>query len=707
MKTFARLSLPMCILAAQAAYAQPQNVEEIVIIGVQDTHTVRTDDTMVAPADTAELLKKMPGASVNKNGELTGIAQYRGMFGDRINVSINGTRINSGGPNAMDAPLHYAPVALIESLSISRGIVPVSMGQETIGGHVHAETYSGEFGTSDAFGFAARTYLGGQSVNNGQVISSLLSVANRNHIFRTFLMHEKGDNAKFPGGTILSSEYDRDRWDIGYSFQEGNHEFSIDFARNNTLEAGTAALPMDILALDSDLFRTEYKYDGIDYRITARYSNDDILHIMNNNKLRRPPQSAAGTPDPMRFREALTTSDSQGFAIKVERDVQNGVWRTGVDGNFAKHNALIENPNAPAFFIDNFTGIERNVLGVYLEREMSIASNTGLELGVRYNRVTSESGQAAANLNPMNMTSGMPVMMNNMAQMLLNKFNSSDLSKTDNNLDWFTRLSVEAGFDTTWYVGAARKSRAPSYQERYLWMPLTSTGGLADGKNYTGNPELKPEVSHEIEVGFDYDGQRLAFYPRAYYRDVSDFIQGIPSPDTMAVEFSQMMSNMGMGSPDPLQFANVDAKYYGFDVEALYTLNERVDLRSVASIVRGRRKDISDDLYRISPDNLLLAVDYRGSNWSTSLETVIYADQDRVSDTNLEAATDGHTVVNLTGRWNVSPDLEIGAGINNLLDEEYEDHLSGYNRAYNPDVAMGARLPGYGRSLYARMMWHF
>lgn len=707
MKNFVRLALPACVLAANAAYAQPQNVEEIVVIGVQDTHTVRTDDTMVAPADTAELLKRMPGANVNKNGELTGIAQYRGMYGDRINVSINGTHINSGGPNAMDAPLHYAPVALIESLSISRGIVPVSMGQETIGGHMHAETYSGEFGTSDSFDFGGRAYFGGQSINNGQVGSSLLSLANHNHIFRTFLMHEKGDNSEFPGGTILSSEYDRDRWDLGYSYQQGNHEFSVDFARNNTLEAGTAALPMDILALDSDLFRTKYEYSGVNYRVTAQYSNDDILHIMSNNQLRRPPQTAGGTPDGMRFRDALTTSDSQGFSIKVERDVDNGMWKTGIDGNLAKHNALITNPNATAFFIDNFKGIERDVFGIYLEREMSIASNMGLEFGVRYNRVTTDSGQVGANLNPMNVAAGMPAMMNNMAQTLLNRFNTSDLSKSDGNLDWFTRLSIESGFDTTWYVGAARKSRAPSYQERYLWMPLTSTGGLADGKNYTGNPDLEPEVAHEIEMGFDYDGDSVSIYPRAFYRDVSDFIQGVPSTDTISVNFAQMMANMGSGSPDPLLFANVDAKYYGFDVEALFQLSDSINLRSVASIVRGKRKDISDDLYRISPDNMLLAVDYRRNNWSTSFETVLYASQDHVSLTNLEAKTDGYAVVNLTGRWNVSSDLELGAGINNLLDNEYEDHLSGYNRAYNPDIATGARLPGLGRSLYARMMWYF
>ena len=134
-----------------------------------------TDDTLVAPADTAQMLRKMPGANINKNGELTGIAQYRGVFGDRISVAVDGAQISGAGPNAMDAPLSYAPVALLESLTINRGIAPVSSAQETIGGYIQANTYSGEFGVGNGFEFAGRTYFGTQTVNEGMVASGFFS----------------------------------------------------------------------------------------------------------------------------------------------------------------------------------------------------------------------------------------------------------------------------------------------------------------------------------------------------------------------------------------------------------------------------------------------------------------------------------------------------------------------------------------------------
>ncbi len=709
MNKFAIRSLPFFILLGNAALAQEdaQRVQEITVVGVRDTHTVVTEDTLVAPPDTAQLLRRMPGANINKNGELTGIAQYRGMYGDRIRVSVNGAQISGAGPNAMDAPLHYAPVAILESLTINRGIASVSSGQETIGGYVQAQTYSGEYGNSGDFEFNGRTYFGAQSVNDGSVASGFFSLANRNHLFRSFIMQEQAEDTAFPGGEIIPSEYERERFDLGYSFRSVDHEFTLDFARNNTKDAGTASLPMDILSVDSDLFRSSYTWEGRDTTVRGRLSYADNEHWMSNYHLRRPPQDNMMTTGAMRYRRNWAVSENFGFALEAEQFVSNGSWLYGVDGNLTEHRSLITNPNAPPFYISNFNDTNRDVLGMYLERSVSLGDATGLDAGVRVNRVDMDSKLVSANLNPMNMPSGMPAMMNMMASQLADRFNNSDLDQKDTNLDWFFRFSIEAGYDTTWYAGAARKTRSPSYQERYLWIPLEATGGLADGKTYVGNPDLDPEVSHEIELGFDRESGRYNVYPRVFYREVTDYIQGTPASDMLVRNFAQLMANMGMGLPDPLQFRNVDASFYGFDLESDFALSDRVTLRAIASVVRGERDDINDDLYRIAPDNMVLALDYQGGNWVGTFESVIYADQDRISDTNIEQETDGYTIFNLTARINVSPDLEVGVGIENLLDKEYEDHLAGYNRAFNPDISLRDRMPGLGRNFYGRLMWYF
>ncbi|MGA1072873.1 MAG: TonB-dependent receptor domain-containing protein [Pseudohongiellaceae bacterium] len=702
------IAFAMAAPLANQTFAQDgQRIEEITVVGVRDSHTVIVDDTLVATPDTAQLLRKMPGANVNKNGELTGIAQYRGMFGDRIRVSVDGAQINGAGPNAMDAPLHYAPVAILQSLTINRGIVPVSKGQETIGGYVEAKTYAGDFGTSSEFTVSGRAYAGAQSVNSGDVLSGFFSVANDTHIFRGFVMQESAGDLEFPDGKITPSEYDRERFDLGYSYAQGPHEFSIDFARNNTKDAGTASLPMDILSIDSDLFRSRYTYTSNSGVFTAELSASDNEHWMTNYHLRRPPQTASSTDDPMRFRRNWAVSENYGFALNYELFADNGSWLYGLDGHFAEHRSIITNPNSMPFYISNFNDVNRDIVGAFVEREISLNPKTGLEAGLRVNHISMDSVPVSANLNPMNMMMGMPVMMNRLAGALSTQFNNDNLAQTDTNVDAFVRLSYETNGDATWYVGAARKTRSPSYQERYLWIPLEATGGLADGKTYTGNPNLNPEVAHEIELGLDLENASYGFYPRLFYKRVSDYIQGTPSTNMLANNFAQMMANMGMGMPNPLQFSNVDARFYGLDIESNFTINEAVTLRAIVNIVRADRRDINDNLYRVSPDNFLVALDYRGNGWTGSIESVTYADQDRISVTNSELSTDGYSLINLMARSEIIEGVEVSIGAENLLDESYLDHLAAYNRAFNPDIAARTRMPGLGRNFYTRVMWNF
>ena len=691
---------------SQGQAAEPE-IEEIIITSVRDTSVLMTDETLVAPPDTAQLLRMMPGANLNKNGELTGIAQYRGMYGDRINISINGSRISSAGPNAMDAPLHYAPVAILESLTVQRGIAPVSSGQETIGGSMEAKTHSGNFTNSGDFSLAGRVYTGLQSINSGNVVSAGLAMANDTHLFSTSLMTESADDAEFAGGNITPSVYERERIDLRYGYQDSRQQFSVSVAMNNTGNAGTPALPMDIQSIDGKHLDLDYRREMGSFTLVSSFSLNNIEHWMTNFHLRRPPQDNMMTAGIMRYRQTFAASDNASFSLQLEQPLENGLRRFGVDGHWSGHDADIGNPNAMMFGITNFSDVERDIVGVFLEQEVSIGASIGLEAGVRVNQVSMDAGNVSANLNPMAMTMGMPVMMNNMAAMLANSFNSQSLAQDDTNVDWFARLSVETSAATTWYLGAARKMRAPSYQERYLWLPMESAGGLADGITYIGNVALDSETSHEVEAGFDYNRPDFAFYPRVFYKNVDDYIQGTASTNMTANQFAMMMVNMGMGSANPLQFNNVDARLYGLDLESRYQINERLSLQANLSMVRGKRRDINDNLYRIAPDNFLLALNWSAGVWTASLENITYASQDRISVTNRELTTGGYSLLNLNTRFYPQENLEIGLGINNMLDREYRDHLAGYNRAFNPDIALRDRLPGLGRNLYGRLIWQF
>jgi len=675
--------------SASVSVFADETMDEIIVTGDRSAIAIDADNTLDIAPDTTKLLRKVAGANINHNGALNGIAQYRGMFGPRIHVAVDGSSISSAGPNWMDPPLSYAPAGLLESLTVYRGIAPVSAGQETIGGAIKATTWSGDFTDSDTFENSGRLRLGAASVDDSYQASVATVVANRNHRFKVAVLNESGDDAEFPDGDIIPTEYERERYDLGYGFRTGGHTLQIDVARNETGESGTPALPMDIDHIDADLANVGYSFDGATFDINARVFYSDIEHGMTNFHLRQPPGS------PAMWRRNEVTGENRGFAL----DVSYKSWTFGVDAHYEEHESDISNPNNGMFFVENFNGVERQVIGVFAEREFTLTEQLQLELGVRFNRVEMDADTVDGT--PARMT------MNGMSpgQMLRDNFNNADRSQTDNNVDWVAKLYFQASDALTYYAGVARKTRSASYQERYLWLPLQATGGLADGRTYTGNIELDAEVAHELELGFDFDNGDLTLSPRVFYRDVDDYIQGTVSNNNPAVMFVNMMNMMnGTNNAAPLEFNNVDAELYGFDMDWSYRFNSNWSLAGIVSYVRGKRDDISDDLYRIAPLNGSVAVHYTANNWGVNLESVLYAKQDKVSDTNSEQETAGYGLLNLGGYWQISEQARLAVGVENVLDKEYSDHLAGVNRVRgNEDIATGERLPGYGRSLFARI----
>ena len=115
--------LPSAAAAQQADDGTQKDVDEVIVVGRSaSTGLSQTEVNREMLIDTATVLKDIPGANVNSNGALTGIAQYRGMYGDRISIVIDHLGVVSGGPNAMDAPLSYVSPMVTEILTVERGI---------------------------------------------------------------------------------------------------------------------------------------------------------------------------------------------------------------------------------------------------------------------------------------------------------------------------------------------------------------------------------------------------------------------------------------------------------------------------------------------------------------------------------------------------------------------------------------------------------
>ena len=257
----------------------------------------------------------------------------------------------------------------------------------------------------------------------------------------------------------------------------------------------------------------------------------------------------------------------------------------------------------------------------------------------------------------------------------------------------------------TLYIGLGIKNRAPSYQERYLWTPMEATGGLADGNTYIGDINLDSETAYQTDLGLTYQQSKTLISAHVYYQNIDDYIQGTPLG--MEDMPARMMAQMMAGDDNPLKFSNVDAKLYGADVNWQVQLTDNVSIDGIVSYVKGERRDIDDNLYRIAPLNGQVNIIYSADNFIGKLNLTAYDTQDDVSVTNQEVESAGYALLNLEGQYYVNNDLSVRVGIDNLLDKAYSNHLGGYNRANGSDVPVMSRLPGEGLSAWLEVGYSF
>jgi len=662
-------------------------IEEIVVTGrTVDTSSERVEVKRRILIDSAVALKAIPGANVNANGPITGIAQYRGMFGWRVATDIDSMGIVSGGPNAMDAPLSYVSPMLTRDIVVERGIAGVAAAPESIGGHISATLDRGEFG-GKRFGLSGEA--GTRYSDNGDVRTSAgrLTLADRRQRFSAIAERDTGNDISTPAGTIRPSGLKRKRYDLSWGLDSGAQRLLVYAGGLDTKDTGTPSLPMDIRFIDTHLYGLQLDASlSPGFKLEGRLGHNDVDHLMDNFTLRDAPMAMA-------WRQNLAHGSGTQYRWALSIDRGDFGFHVGVDGNRARHGAVISNPNRAAFRVDNFNRVRRDVAGLFAE--VSVSRDTSrLALGLRYKRVRANAGTVAA--------AGMPEPMGGMVALLADAFNAADRKLRWDSVDAVLKYRYQPSASTHWLLEFGSKTRAPSYQELYLWLPLEATGGLADGRSYLGDLGLRQERSNEVVAGLTSDLGRVSLSPQVFFRRVHHYIQGIPSANAAANRVATMM-----GGAPALQFANVDAEISGADLAWRAQLGGRVFLDGVASYVRGKRTDLDDNLYRLAPLNGSVGMTYEAENWSLNPEVVYYAEQQKVSSYNGEEPTPAYTLVNVLLRWTPIASLEFEFTMNNVLDKSYQDHLAGINRVAGSDMLIGERLYGPGRTFSLGVLWRF
>jgi outer membrane receptor protein involved in Fe transport len=199
---------------------------------------------------------------------------------------------------------------------------------------------------------------------------------------------------------------------------------------------------------------------------------------------------------------------------------------------------------------------------------------------------------------------------------------------------------------TTFTAQLARGFRDPTISDRFFRGP--------SGRGFiTGNPDLEPETSLQLDLGARYSTGRLRVATYFYRYRISDLVERY----TTQTDFF-FFRNAGR------------ATLQGVEVEAHVDLGRGLSVETAAQVGRGRTGGSDRQLDDLSTDTLsFVARKSFGTRTQAFARLAIYATDDRPGPS--EVAAPGHTNLDLGASWYVRPRVELRGAIRNVLNERY------------------------------------
>ncbi|MFZ3023814.1 TonB-dependent receptor [Pseudomonas sp.] len=701
------LQLTPSVIEAEAVEKAPLGATQVT---PQQLQTLRS-----ATSDSATLLRGVPGVSLNSAGGISSLPAIRGLADDRLRIKIDGMDLVASCPNHMNPALSYIAPSNLGKLQVFAGITPVSVGGDSIGGTIIADSAAPEFAAP-----------GAASINKGEVGAFYRSNNDARGGNFSATHAEEAFNIRYDGSYSKANNYSAggDFKSSTSTGQLGNGS-PLDEVASSAYETENHALGM-ALKLGEDLLELKLGYQHVPQELFANQRMDMTDNTQERISLRYLSQFNWGELDTRVYHEKVehemnfgpdkqfwygtapgmpmeSEGKTSGASIKANIDLsQQDLLRVG--GEYQRYRlddywpASGTGGMSPNTF-ENITDGQRDRSALFGEWERQINPAWLSLVGLRYEHVASDAGE----VHGYGDTNGMAPMFNYQKRDS-EAFNTSDRSQNDNNWDFtaLTRYNHDANLDVEF--GVARKVRSPNLYERYTWstwaMAATMNNFAGDGNGYVGNVNLKPEVAHTASTTFDWHSsdrsKELKVTP--FYTRVNDYIDAVslPGQTIVADKFNV------------LQYANQSARLYGVDVSGKLPLASN-DLgnwgvNGLLNYSNGKNRDTDDELYNIMPLNTTLALTQELGGWSNSLEMQSVQAKNNGSDVRNEIQTAGYTLFNLRASHSWKQ-VRVDFGIENLADKFYYLPTGGAYTAQGRTMSMngiewGVGVPGMGRSLY-------
>jgi len=678
--------------------AKVEQLSEVEIMGVSPTNkSYRTEFVDVAELESTNLqdigsvLRNVPNISGVKKGAMGIDPVIRGFKYSQLNVQLNGgTRIEGGCPNRMDPATAHVDLSDLKNINILKGPFALKYGVN-FGGVIDMTTYSPEF--YEKYKTKVTALLGGQTNHAGFKTKVGVSGANKIFTYNVTGSWKDYNDYKDGNGNWVNASLEQQTYTASLGFKLAKKHIlygTFDLSQGQSIDFPT--LPMDERKDDTKIYSLNYFVNdpgkSVNFiRAKAYYS--DVNHEMDNKN--RPFSDTVVAVSNIHAVNA-------GGKFGVNFDVGEAVMEVGGDyENISKDGTrlktMIMQPKMPSKEEDLWNNAHIQNMGVFAEyHHPGKVIDWTVAARLDFNTAISD-----------------PLTRTNMA--------GDAVYSNDSTNSQYTNFSLSGGL--TWHVGKSgnlvfsvgRGSRSPDMTERFII--LLPVG--YDPYDYLGNPQLEPEVNNEIDLGYKINTSKIGnFYVSAFYSYVTNYISAVllpPSemkPQTKGVlgvkEFINIdVANLAGGE---LTY-NTPARYlWGISFNAAYTLGWNPD--ATVNIVEdgkiiGEEQVANDPLPEIPPFEANLGFSYRlfKNKFVPKLSVRAAAAQNRVSEAYYEQSTPGFVLLNLDLQYKFNKNLTVYAGIQNLLNQDYYEHL-------NRNI-IGTTYPLYepGRVFYTNLIFNF
>ena len=606
---------------------------------------IQTEPVQRLSSDAGVSLSRMGGRGLDP--------VIRGQNEERVEVLLDGMRVEGACPSRMDPPTSRLSTALAPVLEVRTSNRTLRWGP-IAGGQVVATTAAPEF--ADDNRTTGHLTVGGADNGEGKLVNGSVAVGDKETFIRLAGGYDEADDYEDGDGNEVRSAYKNSegRVDAAWTADNGFYIKGL-VSRQEERDVKFPGRGMDAPKTDTDLYRLELGAPVASGGWNLMAWQADVDHVMDNFSLREPPVNM-GMPMKMQTNSETRTRGARlvlDQTINYTKDIAFGVDVESNEWDATMYNGMNLDHEASLMW----PGVERDRVGVFVEAFHQIRANARLGAGIRYDRVEMDATRAEQTFTPM--AGGM--MTFSPAGLYASAYGASDTKANDDNVSGFLtgewRFSPVQALEVT----ASHSVRSPSVNERYV-ARKTMKG------SWIGNPDLDTEKHHKLEVSLPGNQGEWSWRPAVWVDQVDDYVYrfDIRNPNNTT----------------DTRYENISARLLGVEGMLGWTNGTWSSTSKLAS-VRGENRDADKALPRIPPIQFIQTLGWHYQGHTLEAEWQLARRQDRVDlESGLDPSTSpGYGVFNLSGTHPLMANLSLTWAVDNLFDNTWADHVSKDNLA--------------------------